>query len=73
MALILAALSSEKVGDIPDGRGRRDWQESRELSKCTREVTHGQGPLVPNSVTALQLEGLKNWKAHSPQSNVTLL
>lgn len=47
--------------------GEEIGKKVRSLSKCTCEVTHGQGPLVPNSVTAPQLEGLKNWKAHSPQ------
>lgn len=35
MAFILAVLSSGKVGDTPDVRGRRDFQESLELSMCT--------------------------------------
>lgn len=44
MVFILAALSSEEVGDIPDGGGSKGFQGCQELSKCTCHVTHGQGP-----------------------------
>ena len=47
MVFILAALSSEEVGDIPDGGGSKGLQGCQELSKCTREVIHSQGPRGP--------------------------
>lgn len=49
---ILAVLSSGKVGDTPEGRGRRDFQESLELPMCSWKSLR-----VPNDITIVCLKG----------------